>query len=37
MAIFAETLKLVEGRKAAAYDDTEANKAKATEKGPKTK
>jgi len=37
MAIFAETLKLVEDRKAAGYDDTEANKAKATKKGPKTK
>ena len=37
MAIFAETLKFVEGRKAAGYDDTETNKAKATKKGPKTK
>jgi len=37
MAIFAETLKFVEDRKASGYDDTEANKAKATKKGPKAK
>lgn len=37
MAIFAETLKFVETRKAAGYDDTEANKAKATKKKSKTK
>ena len=37
MAIFAETLKFVEGRKAAGYADTEANKPKATKKEPKTK
>ena len=35
MAIFAETLKFVEGRKASGYADTEAGKAKATKKGPK--
>ena len=37
MAIFAETQRFVEGRKAAGYNDTEANKAKATKKGSKTK
>jgi uncharacterized sulfatase len=37
MAIFAETLKFVEGRKASGYADTEADKPKATKKEPKTK
>jgi hypothetical protein len=37
MAIFAETLRLVKGRKATGYDDTEANEAEATKRGPKTK
>jgi hypothetical protein len=37
MAIFAETLKLVEDRKAAGYADTEANKVKATKKEPKNR
>jgi hypothetical protein len=37
MAIFAETLKFVEGRKASGYSDTEANEAKATKRGSKTK
>jgi len=37
MAIYEQTLKFVQGRKAAGYDDTEANKAKATKKKSKTK
>ena len=37
MAIYAETLKFVQGRKAVGYADIEANKAKAPRKGPKTK
>ena len=37
MAIFAETLRFVEERKAAGYADTEAPKPKAPRKGPQPK
>lgn len=37
MAIFAETLKFVAGRKASGYADSAAHKSKATKKGPETK
>jgi uncharacterized sulfatase len=37
MAIFAETLKFVQGRKAAGYDDSEATKTKSTKKGSTAK
>lgn len=36
MAIFAETLKFIEDRRAAGYDDTEAIEARATKKESKT-
>jgi len=37
MTIYEQTLKFVQGRKAAGYADTEAHKPKAPKKGAKTK